>query len=163
MNGNWRFGLGWDAHPFGVNKPLILGGVTIPEAPGLEGYSDGDVLLHAIGDALLGAAGLGDLGEHFPEGDLQWKDADSRQLIAIIMEKIRKVMPSFRVYQCDATLLTSHPRLAPHRQAICRNLANLLACPYEAISLKFGSNNRLGFIGRGEGVGALALCVLVQT
>ncbi len=153
-----RVGQGYDIHPLVEGRRLVLGGEEIPFLRGLAGFSDADVLLHALGDALLGAAGLGDLGTHFPPGDPAWNDAASSDLVRRIVSLVAAA--GFRVVNCDLTLIAEEPRLAPHRQSIQRRIADLLAIEPAAVGLKATTNERLGALGRGEGIAALAVVLL---
>jgi 2-C-methyl-D-erythritol 2,4-cyclodiphosphate synthase len=153
-----RVGQGYDIHPLTAGRKLWLGGEEIPHERGLAGHSDADVLLHALGDALLGAAGLGDLGTHFPSDDARWKDARSSDLLARILELVRG--EGWRVVNCDLTLLAEAPRLAPHRARIRGRVARLLEVPEDAIGLKATTQEGLGAVGRGEGIAALAVVLL---
>lgn len=156
-----RVGQGYDVHRLVPGRKLILGGEEIPFDRGLEGFSDADVLLHALGDAILGAAGLGDLGSHFPPGDPQWKDADSVDLL----EKIRELaeVEGFRVVNCDLTLVAEEPKIAPYGESIRRRIAGVLAVDVSAVGLKATTNEGLGSIGRGEGMAALAVALLERS
>ena len=149
-----RTGIGIDTHRFAPGRPLILGGVEIPSDHGLEGHSDADVLTHAIIDALLGAAGLGDIGQHFPDTDEQWRDADSMALLRAVLERV--AAEGWAVAHVDATVVLERPRLAPHRDAIRDSLAAVLG----SVNVKFTTGERMGFIGRGEGAAALAVATL---
>lgn len=153
-----RVGQGYDVHRLVPGRRLVLGGEEIAFELGLDGHSDADVLLHALGDALLGAAGLGDLGSHFPPGDPAWKDASSVRLLALIMERVRE--RGFRVVNCDLTLIAEAPKLAPYRDLIRARVASVLAVAPDAVGLKATTNERLGTIGRGEGMAALAVVLL---
>ncbi len=153
-----RIGLGFDVHAFTENRPLILGGTAIPNAPGLEGHSDADVLSHAIADALLGAADLGDLGAMFPDDD-RWKDASSLLILGEAASAARRA--GWALVNVDATLLAEAPRLAPYKDEMKANVARALAAPAEAVSIKATTTDGLGFAGRGEGIAAMAV-VLVQ-
>jgi 2-C-methyl-D-erythritol 2,4-cyclodiphosphate synthase len=153
-----RVGQGYDVHRLVAGRRLVLGGEEIPFERGLDGHSDADVLLHALGDALLGAAGLGDLGSHFPPGDPQWKDASSGHLLALIVERVRA--SGFRVENCDLTLIAEAPRLAPYRDRIRTRIGSLLAIAPAAVGLKATTNEQLGAIGRGEGMAAFAVVLL---
>jgi 2-C-methyl-D-erythritol 2,4-cyclodiphosphate synthase len=153
-----RIGQGYDVHRLVLGRRLVLGGEEIELDRGLDGHSDADVLLHALGDALLGAAGLGDLGTHFPPGVPAWKDASSSRLVALIMEKVRE--RGFRVVNCDLTLIAEAPKLAPYRDRIRARVGSLLAISPDAVGLKATTNERLGAIGRGEGIAALAVELL---
>ena len=153
-----RVGIGYDIHPFDPNRVLVLGGVRLEGAWGLRGHSDADVLLHAIGDACLGAAALGDLGEHFPDSDATWRGAPSAVLLAKILELVRA--RGLDVHNVDATVVAERPRLAPHRAAIRERLAQILGIPLDRVSVKASTNNTLGALGRAEGIGALAVVLL---
>jgi 2-C-methyl-D-erythritol 2,4-cyclodiphosphate synthase len=153
-----RVGQGYDVHRLVPGRRLVLGGEEIPFDRGLEGFSDADVLLHALGDAILGATGLGDLGTHFPPGDPQWQDADSVDLL----ERIRDLAMAkgFRVVNCDLTLVAEAPKIAPYGESIRRRIAGLLALDISAVGLKATTNEGLGAIGRGEGMAALAVTLV---
>ena len=153
-----RVGQGYDVHRLVPGRKLILGGEEIPFDRGLEGFSDADVLLHALGDAILGAAGLGDLGTHFPPGDPQWQDADS----AMLLEKVRDLAKAegFEVVNCDLTLIAEAPKIAPFSDSIRRRIAGLLAVDISAVGLKATTHEGLGTLGRGEGIAALAVTLL---
>jgi 2-C-methyl-D-erythritol 2,4-cyclodiphosphate synthase len=154
----FRVGSGVDVHAFGPGDSLVLGGVRIPHSRGVIAHSDGDVLLHALVDALLGAAGLGDLGEHFPDSDPQWRGADSRQFVADALAMLER--RSFRVVNVDLTLLAQQPRLAPWREAIRHAIATLLGVELQGVNLKATTTEHLGFIGRNEGLMAMATVLL---
>ncbi len=149
-----RTGIGIDTHRFAPGRPLILGGVEIPSDQGLEGHSDADVLTHAIVDALLGAAGLGDIGQHFPDTDEQWRDADSMALLRAVVERV--AAEGWAVEHVDATVVLERPKLAPHRVAIRDSLAAVLG----SVNVKFTTGEKMGFIGREEGAAALAVATL---
>ena len=157
-----RSGIGFDAHSFvggagDGGRPLVIGGVTIPGHAGLAGHSDADVLSHAVADALLGAAGLGDLGSRFP-GDDRWKDASS---LAILDETARLVRDAgYRVAYVDASVVAEEPRLAPHRAAMRKNVAWALGVSEDDVSIKATTTDGLGFAGRGEGIAALAVATI---
>jgi 2-C-methyl-D-erythritol 2,4-cyclodiphosphate synthase len=153
-----RVGQGYDVHRLVEGRPLVLGGERIPFHLGLDGHSDADVLLHALGDALLGAAGLGDLGEHFPPGEERWRGASSVDLLGHILALVAAA--GWRVLSCDLTLIAQAPRLAPHRDSIRQRLAGLLAVEPTAVGLKATTNEGLGALGRGEGMAALAVVLL---
>ena len=150
-----RTGIGIDTHRFEDGRRLVLGGVEIPGERGLAGYSDADVLTHAIVDALLGAASLGDIGELFPDTDELWRDADSMALLRVLVAEMeaRGVRPT----HCDTTVLMERPKLSPHREAIRESLAGGLKLPFDAVNVKASTGEGLGFVGRGEGVAALAI------
>jgi 2-C-methyl-D-erythritol 2,4-cyclodiphosphate synthase len=151
-----RSGIGWDSHRLEAGRPLVLGGVRVPDAErGLAGHSDADVLTHAVIDALLGAAGLGDIGQHFPDTDERWRDADSIELL----RQVRDMLPAAPV-NVDATVVCEAPRLSPYRSAMQERLAEALGLPAAAVNVKFTTAERMGFVGRGEGVAALAIATL---
>lgn len=153
-----RVGIGYDIHPFDPTRTLVLGGVKIEGAWGLKGHSDADVLLHAVGDALLGAVALGDLGEHFPDGDPQWKDVPSAVIVSEILLKVKA--RGFAPANVDVNVIAERPRLAPHREAIRTRLAALLELPLEAVSVKARTNEGLDAVGRGEAIAAQAVVLL---
>jgi 2-C-methyl-D-erythritol 2,4-cyclodiphosphate synthase len=155
-----RVGLGYDAHRLAAGRALILGGVEIPHAQGLLGHSDADVLSHAIGDALLGAVGAGDLGTHFPDKDPAYKDISSLILLARIMQIVRD--RGFAPVNVDATLVAQEPRLAPHIPAMQANLAPILGLALADLNIKATTTELMGFAGRGEGMAAYAV-VLIKT
>jgi 2-C-methyl-D-erythritol 2,4-cyclodiphosphate synthase len=157
---SFRIGQGYDVHRLVEGRPLVLGGEEIPFDRGLDGFSDADVLLHALGDALLGAAGLGDLGHHFPPGDARWENADSCDLLREILFLVGDA--GWRVVNCDLTLIAEAPQLAPHSASIRRRLANLLEIEIDAVGLKATTNEKLGWIGRGEGMAALAVALITR-
>jgi 2-C-methyl-D-erythritol 2,4-cyclodiphosphate synthase len=155
-----RVGIGYDIHRLVSGRPLILGGVRFESPRGLDGHSDADVLAHAIGDALLGAAALGDLGQHFPPGDPRWKDVSSLELL----RSIRGLLETrwTRVINVDATLVAEAPRVLPMRERMCANLAQALGLETGAVSVKATTNEGLGAVGRDEGIAAWAVA-LVET
>ena len=153
-----RVGIGYDFHRLVAGRKLILGGVDIPFSKGLAGHSDGDVLTHAICDALLGAAALGDIGQHFPDSDPQWKDASSLGLLARVVELLTK--KSFRIINVDAVVVAQEPRLAPHFAAIREKLARALAVEPEYVNVKAKTTEGLDAIGRGEAIAAQAVALL---
>ncbi len=153
-----RIGLGYDVHPFERGRPLILGGIRIPADAGLRGHSDADVLLHAICDALLGAAAMGDIGTHFPDTDPTYKDADSRELLSAVVERVE--CKGFRVVNIDATVAIEQPRLRPHVAAMKDCIAHLLNVSEGSVSVKATTSERMGFVGRRQGVAAWAVCLL---
>jgi 2-C-methyl-D-erythritol 2,4-cyclodiphosphate synthase len=153
-----RIGQGFDAHRLAVGRPLRLGGVEIPHDRGLAGHSDGDVLLHAIARALLGALGAGDLGELFPSSDERWRGAASGVFVREALARAQRA--GLAVGNLDATLIAEAPRLAPHREAIRKSVATHLEAPLEAISIQVTSTDGLGAIGRGEGIAAQAVVLL---
>jgi 2-C-methyl-D-erythritol 2,4-cyclodiphosphate synthase len=147
-----RVGVGYDSHRFAAGRPLVLGGVEIEHPRGLEGHSDADVVAHAVIDALLGAAGLGDLGTHFPPDEERWRNADSidmlRTVLGLLAGPVRNV---------DVSVIADEPRLGPHREEMERNLSAALAAP---VSVKASSNEGMGFVGRGEGIACIAVALL---
>jgi 2-C-methyl-D-erythritol 2,4-cyclodiphosphate synthase len=155
-----RVGLGLDVHPFAAGRPLVLGGVRVPHAQGLAGHSDADVLAHAIGDALLGAAASGDLGTHFPSSDPAWAGASS----LVMLERIADLLArdGWRVVNIDAVIVAQGPRLAPHVSAMRERLAACLRIDAGRISVKATTTDRLGSIGRGEGIAAEAVALIEQ-
>lgn len=153
-----RIGSGFDVHAFADGRKLILGGVDIPHAQGLAGHSDADVLLHAICDALLGAAGLGDIGTHFPDTSAQFKNIDSRILLREVGAKIAAL--GYAVVNVDATIIAQAPKMAPHIAAMCANIAADLSVAVAQINVKATTTEKLGFTGRGEGIAAQAVCLL---
>jgi 2-C-methyl-D-erythritol 2,4-cyclodiphosphate synthase len=155
---NLRIGQGFDVHRFDAGRRLRLCGVDIAGEVGLAGHSDADVALHAVADAVLGAAGLGDLGEHFPPGAPEWQDADSRQLLAEVVEKAAAV--GLRPVNCDLTIVGERPRIAPHRPTMRRTLAELLGVAEDCASVKATTTEGLGWTGRQEGLAAIAVVLL---
>jgi 2-C-methyl-D-erythritol 2,4-cyclodiphosphate synthase len=155
---DFRIGQGYDIHRLVPGRRLVLGGEEIPHALGLDGHSDADVLLHALGDALLGAAGLGDLGAHFPPGDARWKGASSVDLLRRIMAMVGE--RGFVVVNCDLTLVAEAPRLGPYRDRIRARIGEVVGVPAEAVGLKATTNETLGALGRAEGIAALAVVLL---
>ena len=146
-----RSGIGIDSHAFAPGRRLVLGGVEIPHDQGLQGHSDADVLAHAITDALLGAAGLGDIGQHFPDTDEQWRGAHSMELLRVVAARVGAIE------HVDCTVMMERPKLSPHREAIRANLEQLLGC---TVNVKATTGEGMGFVGRGEGVAALAVATL---
>ncbi len=153
-----RTGLGIDTHAFAAGRPLILGGVDIPHEEGLAGHSDADVLTHAVIDALLGAAALGDIGQHFPDTDPRFKDADSLELLRAVVVHLGD--RGFAIGNVDATVVLERPKLAPYRDAIRASLAGALGLPESAVNVKATTGERMGFVGRGEGAAALAIATV---
>lgn len=147
-----RVGIGYDSHPFADGGPLVLGGVEIENERGLRGHSDADALAHAVTDAVLGAAGLGDIGTHFPPTDERWRDADSIELL-----RTACAMVSGRVANVDATIVCEEPRLGPHRAEMERNLGEATGAP---VSVKATTNEGMGWVGRGEGIACLAVALV---
>ncbi len=150
-----RFGMGYDVHRLVAGRKLILGGVEIPWEKGLLGHSDADVLLHAIADALLGAAALGDIGKHFPDTDDKFKGADSRKLLAEVARLVRE--KGYTVGNVDATIVAQAPKLAPHIEEMTENIAKVLGVERDAVNVKATTEERLGFTGSGEGMSAYAV------
>lgn len=151
-------GIGYDSHPFAAERPLILGGIEIPFDRGLGGHSDGDAVCHAIADALLGAAGLQDIGHHFPPSDPRWKDADSLDLLARIVGLLEGEGAAVR--NVDVTVVCEAPRLAPYRGPMREMLSGTLRIPVARISVKGKTNEGMGWIGRGEGIAVLAVATV---
>jgi len=153
-----RIGQGVDAHRLVAGRPLWLAGVEIPHARGLEGHSDGDVVLHAIASALLGALGAGDLGTQFPSSDPRWKGAASATLLGAVHDLVRE--RGFAIGNVDATVIAQEPRLAPHREAMVASVARCLGVESSRVSVKITSTDGLGAIGRGEGIAAQAVVLI---
>jgi len=155
-----RVGFGIDVHAFGPGDALVLGGVRIPHSRGIVAHSDGDVLLHALVDALLGAAALGDIGEHFPDSDPRWRGADSRLFVTAALQMLAR--RSWRVVNVDLTLLAQAPRLAPWREQIRHSVAGMLGVPLADVNVKATTTEHLGFLGRNEGLAAMATVLIDQ-
>ena len=153
-----RVGIGYDSHRFVADRPLVLGGVRIPHERGLAGHSDADAVAHALTDAILGAAGAGDIGQLFPDSDPQWKDADSMELLRTAHELVRG--RGHTVVQADLTVITEAPKLGPHLPAMAAALAARLGLADGAVHVKAKSNEGMGFIGRGEGLAVIAVATL---
>lgn len=153
-----RIGQGFDAHAFGAGDHLVLGGVRIPHTAGVDAHSDGDVALHALCDALLGAAALGDLGHFFPSDDARWQGADSLELLRQVMARLAR--DGWRVHNADVTLVCQAPRLAAHVPAMRERIAGALGLALDAVSVKATTTDHLGFCGRGEGIAALAVALI---
>ena len=153
-----RVGMGYDVHRLVEERRLILGGVEIPYEKGLLGHSDADVLLHAIMDAMLGAAALGDIGRHFPDTDPAYKGADSMVLLQACREKLRAA--GYRVHNLDALICAQAPKMAPHIEIMRANIARALALEVDAVNVKATTTERLGFVGDGSGISAYAVCLL---
>jgi 2-C-methyl-D-erythritol 2,4-cyclodiphosphate synthase len=154
----YRTGIGFDAHKFMVGRKLFLGGLEILHSVGLHGHSDADVLLHALTDALLGAAGLGDIGMHFPDSDPQWKDASSRIFVQSALKEIYTL--GWSVCNIDLIIIAQEPKIDSHRSKIRSSVATLLELPEECVNLKAKTTDHLGFTGRGEGIAAQAIVLL---
>ena len=155
-----RIGHGYDVHKLVEGRDLILGGVKIPHTLGLLGHSDADVLLHAVSDALLGAAGLGDIGRHFPDTDPQYKGADSLKLLGIVGEKVAAA--GYRVSNIDVTMIAQKPKLKDHIAAMEANIAGVLGLDVSRVNVKATTEERLGFTGREEGLACHAVCLLEE-
>lgn len=157
---NLRIGQGYDVHAFGEGDHVMLGGVRVPHARGIQAHSDGDVVIHALCDAILGALALGDIGRHFPPTDERWRDADSRQFLrhcrALAMER------GWVVGNADITVVCERPRVGPHVDAIRTALASELRIDLDAVSVKATTSEKLGFTGREEGIAAQAVCLLAR-
>ena len=153
-----RIGQGLDIHAFAEGRKLMIGGVEIPHHKGLAGHSDADVLLHAICDALLGAAGLGDIGQHYPDTDPSFSGVDSRQLLRDVARKLAGL--KLKVVNVDATIVAEAPRMAPHAKRMIANIAADLGIAPAAINIKATTTEQLGFIGRGEGIAAMAVALV---
>jgi 2-C-methyl-D-erythritol 2,4-cyclodiphosphate synthase len=151
-------GIGYDSHRLAEGRRLVLGGVEIAHDRGLAGHSDADVLAHAITDALLGAAGMGDIGEHFPDDDERWRDADSIELLRSVVATLDE--QGWTVVALDSTVVMERPRLAPHREQIRARLADALRLAPARVNVKASTGEGIGFVGRGEGVAALAVATL---
>lgn len=153
-----RVGLGYDVHPLIAGRKLVLGGIEIPFSKGLNGWSDADVLIHAVMDALLGAAALGDIGTHFPPGDVKYKNISSLDLLARVKELLDA--GRWRVGNVDVMIMAEAPKLKDYMPRMAQNIARALAVQVEDISIKAGTNEKLGFIGRGEGIAVQAVALL---
>ena len=153
-----RTGLGYDSHRFGPGTVIRLGGVDIPFDRSLTGHSDADAVAHAVTDAVLGAAGLGDIGRLFPDTDAAWKDADSMRLLAMAMERVRAA--GWLVGNLDCVVVAERPKIGPHAVAIRTALAGVLGCVPEVVSIKGKTNETMGFIGRGEGIAVMCTVLL---
>ena len=160
MKLNFRTGFGFDVHAFVEGRKLIIGGVEIPSEKGLEGHSDADVLLHAICDAMLGALALGDIGIHFPNSDAKWKDADS----AILLKHVNKLIQSkgYGLGNLDCVLAMEKPKISPHVEKIKKRISEILDTDIDQISVKATTTEKLGFVGRSEGVASFATVLLIK-
>ncbi len=156
-----RIGQGFDVHAFCDGDEVIIGGVRIPHDQGLKAHSDGDVLLHAVADALLGAAALGDIGHLFPDTSDEWEGADSRVLLREVHRRIGE--QGLEVVNIDSTILAQAPRIAPHVAAMRQNMAEDLGMPLDRVSVKATTTEKLGFVGRREGIACHAICLLRHT
>ncbi len=153
-----RIGHGYDVHPLVAGRDLVIGGVKIPHSKGLHGHSDADVLIHAICDACLGAAGLGDIGQHFPDTDALYKNIDSRKLLRKVKEAIAE--RGWKIANVDSTIVAQAPRIAPHLPQMIQNIAADLDIPQESVNIKATTTEKLGFAGREEGIAAHAVVLL---
>ena len=155
-----RVGHGFDVHAFAESRKLIIGGVDIPHELGLAGHSDADVLLHAICDALLGAAGLGDIGRHFPDTDMAFAGIDSRILLRRVAEQLKQ--RNWKIGNVDATIIAQAPKMAPHIARMTAHIADDLGIAIDRVNVKATTTEKLGFTGRGEGIAAEAVCLIVR-
>jgi len=155
-----KIGSGFDVHAFGPGDFVMLGGVRVPHTAGVIAHSDGDVVLHALCDALLGAAGLGDIGQHFSDKDARWKGADSAQFVRAVMRMLTE--RRLRVGNVDITVIAEAPKVGPVREPMRRRVAELLAVPAEHVNIKATTTERLGFLGRAEGIAAQAVALLLD-
>ncbi|WP_127806284.1 2-C-methyl-D-erythritol 2,4-cyclodiphosphate synthase [Hydrogenophaga sp. NH-16] len=156
----FRIGEGWDVHALVPGRPLLIGGVTIPHTAGLLGHSDADVLLHAITDALLGAAALGDIGRHFPDTDPRFKGSDSIVLLTEVARRVREA--GFEIGNIDSTVVAQAPKLGPHIPAMCAHIAQALGLPVESVNVKAKTAEKLGPVGQGLSIEARAVALLVR-
>jgi len=157
---NFRIGIGYDSHRFVEGRPLALGGLIIPFQYGLAGHSDADVVLHAISDALLGAAGLGDIGKHFPDTDERYKDIASSRLLAHVFELI--VNEGYLIGNLDTVIIAENPKLGPHISPMQSKISRILLIPENDISIKATTNEKMGFVGREEGIAVIATALLYK-
>ncbi len=153
-----RIGFGYDVHRLAAGRRLMLGGIEVPSAMGLLGHSDADVLLHAITDALLGAAAMGDIGSHYPDTDARWKDADSGELLRAVVSRLREA--GWGVNNIDATVVMEAPRLQPHIDSMRARIADLVGCDRGRVSVKATTSEQMGFVGTREGAAAYAVCTI---
>ncbi len=156
----FRTGLGYDSHKFAVTRPLILGGVQIEFDKGLAAHSDGDVVLHALADAIFGALGVGDIGEHFPDDDPKWENADSSEFVKYAHKLAADA--GWAVSNCDITVLAETPKLSPYKSKITESVAQLLGIDIGAVSIKAKTNEGMGFVGKGEGIAVLTNVLLAK-
>ena len=154
-----RIGQGWDVHRLEPGGPLRLGGIDIPHDQALAGHSDADILLHAVCDAVLGAAAMGDIGEHFPDTDPQYRGADSTELLRVVIERVRDA--GWRVVQIDATVIAEEPKLAPHKLAMRESLARLTGAPLDRVNVKAKTAERLNAVGEGRSMEAQVVAMLL--
>ncbi len=155
-----RIGFGYDVHRLVADRPLILGGVVIPSDFGLDGHSDADVLLHAMTDAILGAAAMGDIGQHFPDTDPEWKGADSAKLLEAVVDLVSE--KGFRVGNVDATVVLEAPKIRPHVDAIRDRVSSILRVKRDQVSVKATTSEGMGFVGVKQGAAAYAICLLIR-
>ena len=153
-----RVGQGFDVHKFVMGRPCIIGGVIIDHSHGLEGHSDADVLIHAISDAILGAAGLGDIGHHFPDNNPKFKDISSRDILRVVVGLIRD--EGYKINNIDATVICELPKISPYTEEMIRNIAEDCLCGLTQINIKATTTENLGFTGRSEGIAAQAICTI---
>ena len=153
-----RVGQGYDAHRFADGNCVVLGGVEIPFHHGIAAHSDGDVLLHAICDALLGAAALGDIGSHFPDSDPAFEGVSSGELLQRVTERLEQA--GYVIVNIDGTVIAEEPRVAPYIQAMRKNIADITRLGFDAVNIKATTTEKMGFTGRGEGIAALAVCLI---
>ena len=158
---DFRVGFGYDSHRFAPDRPLVIGGIVIPYELGLAAHSDGDVLIHAVCDALLGAAGLKDIGTYFPDNDPTWKNVDSTKLLAKVVELLAE--RGWKVNNLDCTLILEKPKMKPHVDAIIGRLSELLKVESDRIAVKAKTNEKMGFTGAGEGIAATAAATIVRS
>lgn len=164
MNNPWhhlRIGEGWDTHQLVTGRPLVLGGVTIAHSHGLLGHSDADALLHAITDAVLGAAALGDIGRHFPDTDPAFRGADSQRLLAEAVRRVRAA--GFELLNIDSTIVAQAPKMAPHIPAMCERIALATGLARDAVNVKAKTAEKMGPVGEGRAIEARAVCLLLKT
>jgi len=157
---NLRVGEGWDTHALVIGRPLLLGGVSIPHTHGLLGHSDADALLHAITDAILGGAGLGDIGRHFPDTDPTFKGADSVRLLQVAAERVRE--QGWRMINVDSTIVAQAPKMAPHIHAMRERIAAALGLPLDAVNVKAKTAEKMGPVGEGRAIETRAVCLLCR-
>ena len=150
-----RFGIGYDSHVFGAKRPLVLGGVEIDHESGLKGHSDGDAIVHAVIDALLGSVAMGDIGKLFPNTDPRWKNVDSLEMLADV--KHRLLAASYSIVNVDVTVVAEKPRLAPYIDRMCENVSRTLGLPRRAVSVKAKTNEKMDSVGRGKGIQVFAI------
>jgi 2-C-methyl-D-erythritol 2,4-cyclodiphosphate synthase len=155
---SFRSGIGFDVHRFEEGRPLVLGGVTVLSDRGLKGHSDADVVTHAIMDALLGAAALGDIGDHFPDTQQEWKNARSVEMLTTVREKLAQ--RGYAIRSIDAAVMCEAPRLGPYRDRMRQELAAAARVDRALVSVKFGTNEGMGFVGRGEGIACMATATI---